>query len=500
MRVCACKAIVLCIMALCALTRLSVLTAQTGYFTVGGKSISVAAINRQIQTIQYETGIPAISLAVIDNNKVVFSNAYGYKEETKKNKIDQHTVFEACSLSKIFLLLVVHKLVDQGLFNLDTPMYRYMPYERLEHDARYKLITPRMILSHTSGIENWQSYNNPDTLEILSNPGEQFVYSGEGYEYLAKVIEKLLHKPYAAYITDMVLTPLQLKDTWLQYNSANGTPANYATGHSNFGEPVSKWKNLQPVPASGIHTVAADFARLLIAMFDKSQLSGNRIRDLLQPVLALEEQHAHFYMGAGFFMMYDNNDTIIAFSGNNSGFKAEMLYSTVHKRGLVFMTNSDRGALITKKLWELTAGLAIVPLYFEDNYAEQYPSTAFHLLKIFREKNAGAMFNEIEKLEKENKIGVKALNELGDLFMDYDKTIAGKLLKENTRLYPESPIAWGLLGKLYSQMNDYEAACTAYTKAHELKFDLWDLESELKKCRGKSADAAKRQPAANSKP
>lgn len=487
-----CEAVILCAIGLFGLTRFSALTAQTDYFTVGDKKIAVSAINEQVQQIRYETGIPAISLAVIDNNKVVFSHAYGYKELAKKNRIDDHTVFEACSLSKIFLLLVVHKLVDQGLFNLDTPMYRYMPYDPLEHDARYKLITPRMILSHTSGIENWRSYNNPDTLEIISDPGKQFVYSGEGYQYLAKVIEKLLHEPYESYITKMVLTPLQLKDTWLKYDNENGTPSNYTLGHSNFGVAGNKWKNQQPVPASGVHTVAADFARLLIAMFDKSQLSGNRIHDLLQPVLALEENNPHFYMGAGFFMIYGNSDTIVAFSGSNEGFKAEMLYSTIHKRGLVFMTNSDRGSLITKKLCALTAGLNIVPLYFEDNYIEQYPSTAFQLLKVFREKNADAMFAEIEKLKKQNMLGVKSLNELGDLFMDYDKAIARKLLEKNIAFYPESPIAWALLGKLYTQMNDHAAACSAYTKARELKFDLWDLEGELKKCSEKSVDAAKR--------
>jgi CubicO group peptidase (beta-lactamase class C family) len=482
----------LCIFSVVLFHSFATLSAQTQkYFTASGKKISIGSFNEEIERMLDETGIPALSLAVIDNNKVVFSNAYGYKQLKKKDRVNEKTVFEACSLSKIYLVYVVQKLVDEGLFDLDKPMYQYLEYEPLQHDPRYKLITPRMILSHCSGIENWKSYNNKDTLEIISNPGEKFVYSGEGFQYLAKVIALVLHKPYETYINEMVTKSLHLKTTFFKYTSQQSnpkhpeSPSNYAIGHDNFGGEINKWKNFEAVPASGVHTVASEFAELLISIFDKKNLSDNRIKNMLQPVVGLIDNNTSFYMGSGFFTIYGNNDTIVSFSGNNDGFKAEMLYSVVNRKGFVFFTNSDRGSLITKKLCEMSARLNMNPLFYDQGYNEQYPSAAFSLLKIYREKNADAMFNEIEKFITAGKIDVNTLNELGDLFMARDKSVSRKLLEKNVSLYPDSSDAYGLLGRVYYDTNEYELAYKSFSKAKELQFDLWDVDNDIKECRNK---------------
>ena len=80
-----------------------------------------------------DVGIPGLSFAVIDQNKVVYYNSFGYKyiEDGEKQTVDNETVFEACSLSKSFLVYAAHSMVDQGILDLDKPLHEYMKYQNL---------------------------------------------------------------------------------------------------------------------------------------------------------------------------------------------------------------------------------------------------------------------------------------------------------------------------------------------------------------------------------
>jgi CubicO group peptidase (beta-lactamase class C family) len=439
----------------------------------------------QINYIMHEVGVPGMSLAIIDNNQIVFSNVYGYKNLGKKEKVNKRTIFEICSLSKTFLAFVAHMLVEEGKLDLNKPMYQYLKNENLEHDSRYKLITPRMILSHCSGIENWKGENNPDTLEIMSTPGKLLVYSGEGYNYLAQVIEKILNQSYEEYITEMVIKPLQLKRTFLKYTEKNGlfhksSPTNYAVGYNFFGEEFQKWKNKKPIPAATINCNTEDYAKFLIAFFDKYHLSENRINDIIKPIARLEMNNT-FY-GQGFEVFYGKNDTIISHGGNNPGFKAWVFYSVVNNYGFVYLTNSDNGLFLAEKLAEISTGMNIHS-HFEKWPFPQYPSDGQRLLKIYNEKDSVAMFAEIEKLKSEGKMKVTTLNILGFMFLQKNEEILKRLLEDNIKLYPNSSFAYGVMAELSMSKGDYDVAIKNFAKAKELKFDLWDIEYNIKKCK-----------------
>ncbi|MFP3836070.1 serine hydrolase domain-containing protein, partial [Chryseobacterium sp. SIMBA_028] len=83
--------------------------------------------------------------------KIVYHRALGTANLETQLPLNNQSVFEAASLSKTVFAYFVLRLVDQGVLNLDTPLYKYMPYEDIADDERYKLITARMVLDHTSG-------------------------------------------------------------------------------------------------------------------------------------------------------------------------------------------------------------------------------------------------------------------------------------------------------------------------------------------------------------
>lgn len=450
-------------------------------FVVNGHRLTTDSFDRQVNTIINDVGVPGVSLAVIDNNEVVFSNVYGYKDLENKIKVDDNTVFEAASLSKTFLVYVVDKLLDEGKLDLNKPMYKYLENPRLAHDPRYKLITPRMILSHSSGIENWQRFNNPDTLEIVANPGERFVYSGEGFQYLAAVVDTILNKPYEQYIREMVLQPLQLKNTYPRYTDNGNFPTDYAIGYDNFGNKFNKWKNQGTVPASGMHMVARDYARLIVSIFDGKHLSGNRIKSIYQPVIPLSQDNSDIYFGLGLAVQYSPTDTIVFHNGSNDGFKSMMWYSVVHKCGLVILTNGDRENVMEKKICEISVNFNLDPYFKNDDY-QQYPSNACDLFKIYRQEDSARMFERIAELRMQGRLDVRTLNELGQIFSGNNKAIARKLLEENIQLYPESSIAYYSLGKFHMSVREYQSAYTDFKKAKDLNYDRFKIDAALSSC------------------
>jgi CubicO group peptidase (beta-lactamase class C family) len=473
---------------------------RNGYFLSNGQQVNIDAFNTAVKNMMDSVGVPGLSLAVMEDGKVVYYNTYGIRNREEGKKVDKTTVFEACSLSKSFLVFVAHQLVDEGRLDLDKPMYQYQWSDRLAHDPRYKLITPRMILSHSSGMENWGSEHNPDTLEILKDPGTEFVYSGEGYNYLASVISIILGQTYAEYVDQRIIQPLGLKGTYLNFTKKKTgpftkvTPQNYATGYSYFREPFGKWKNMRPVPSSGYNLTAKDYATLIVSLFNEKYLSPSRTREIYQPVVRAQKDDPLMFLGEGFEVIHTPHDTIITQDGSNPGFKAAVFYSVVNKRGFVFLSNYDRGASLAGRLNALTAALDIKHR-FEQDYSEQYPNKAADLFKVYRDKQAEGMFAAIEKLTQQHALGENTLNELAHTFLTCDDGITARLLEQNLALYPQSATAYQLKGELHMKMNAFDFAAKDFAKAIELGCKDREVGYELQEALRelKAADPAKRR-------
>src|SRR5690606_24148031 len=112
------------------------------------------------------------------------------------------------------------KLVENGILDLDTPLYKYLPLTEIS-DERHKLITAAMALSHTTGLPNWRYMSEGGQLDIKFTPGTQFEYSGEGYLYLSKVIAHLTGTTLQnldSVFQKMICAPLGLKHFYFNNN------------------------------------------------------------------------------------------------------------------------------------------------------------------------------------------------------------------------------------------------------------------------------------------
>ena len=123
----------------------------------------------------------------IRNYSIVYSKDGSSEYQNYGTGTTEHTVFELGSNGKTVAAYVALKMVDGGVFDLDTRIYQYLDPELQTDDPRLKEITLEQLLCHTAGFS--PSYELGVDKKIYSAPGEQFRYSGVGYIYLQNVIE-----------------------------------------------------------------------------------------------------------------------------------------------------------------------------------------------------------------------------------------------------------------------------------------------------------------------
>ena len=112
--------------------------------------------------------IPGLSIAVINDGKVVYHQTFGFANLEKKLPVTKKTIFEGASLSKSVFAFFTMKYVEEGRLDLDKPLYEYLPNADIAYDERYKKITARMVLSHRSGLPNWRENEEDKKLKIKS--------------------------------------------------------------------------------------------------------------------------------------------------------------------------------------------------------------------------------------------------------------------------------------------------------------------------------------------
>lgn len=160
-----------------------------------GTSINAHQIDSTVQYLMKEAKIQGLGLAVINKKKTVFIQSYGFRNKPKNELLDTASIMYGASLSKAVFGYLSMKLVQDKKLDLDKPLYQYLSkpiaeyeyFSDLKSDDRWKLITARMCLSHTTGLPNLRWFH-PTTgvedslgiMKIYLTPGTKYAYSGEG--------------------------------------------------------------------------------------------------------------------------------------------------------------------------------------------------------------------------------------------------------------------------------------------------------------------------------
>lgn len=187
-------------------------------------------MSKLILNLMNTAEVPGLSIATIHDGKIGWIGWFGVKDTKTAERVDTQTIFPAASLSKVVFAYGALKLVDEGKLDLDAPLSKYFP-AYVEQDDRVNLITARHVLTHRTGFPNWRPPGKP--LVIHFKPGERYSYSGEGFVYLQRAVEKITGQPLDQFMQMAVFGPLEMTNS--SYLWQEKFEAHAVAGHTESG-------------------------------------------------------------------------------------------------------------------------------------------------------------------------------------------------------------------------------------------------------------------------
>jgi CubicO group peptidase (beta-lactamase class C family) len=335
---------------------------------------SSQAIDAKIHALMTQTHANGMAVAVIDRGKVSYFQSYGIRN-AKSDALTTDTVMYGASLTKTVFAYTVMQLVDQGKIKLDTPLAadldnplptygpdpifpdKYGPYKDLADDPRWKQITPRMCLTHSTGFSNFFFIEPDQKLRIHFDPGTHFSYSGEGFILLQFVIE---HGRKAqglgldvGDLTHANFSRLGMTRTSLTWK--NGEDANVADGWNDQGQPQPHSDRKKVRAAGSMNTTISDMAKFTAALVSGDGLSPASRAEiskpslhiatanqfpLFQPDLPVNQQRKDLYAGLG-VVVFDGPQGHGFYKGGHDGQTANTMVCLEKSQRCVLILSND---------------------------------------------------------------------------------------------------------------------------------------------------------------
>jgi len=336
-------------------------------------SLSVFAQNEKaeadLRDIMKKLDVVGLSVAVVKKGEIIYANSFGLKNIETKAPLSNTDIFRIASISKSFSATSIMQLIEAGKLSLDDDFSDLVGFKIRNPKFPDKVITLRMIMSHTSSINDSQGYfaldainpsKNPDWAKCYSDyaPGSGYDYCNLNYNMVGTVIEKLSTERFDNYVKNHILNPLGL---YAGYNVDSLDASRFATLH----EYDATTKTFKPSPAAynprreeirnytmgystpifsptgGMKISATDLAKYMSMHMNIGKYQGKRIiskksAKLMQTKIADEE---------GYALALTNLDDLIpgkkmvGHTGSAYGLYSAMFFHPKEKFGIVVITN-----------------------------------------------------------------------------------------------------------------------------------------------------------------
>jgi CubicO group peptidase (beta-lactamase class C family) len=346
-----------------------------------------ADLLRHLPRLLELASVPGLALAVVDGSRV-WKRGFGCAVEDPAQAVSDETVFEAASLGKPLFAYAVLRLADAGRFDLDRPLYDYLPIPDA-NNARMRRVTARHVLSHTTGLPNWRK--EPGPLEPATDPGKEFSYSGEGFFYLQRVVEVAIDKPFGRFMREEVLDPLGMKQSsyvWmpefesrmaagydgqekrLDIQSAIGRRTLIIA--QEWGKPLPEWRYedsaravqlvnaqwpllpmyMDPNAAGSFLTTVTDYAKYLTRLVARPPQPGLDLLETTRRAMVTPQVRLNsaLHWGLGWGIQRDEQGEVLWHWGANNSFRNFVIADAVNGRAIVVFTNSENGPRIYERV------------------------------------------------------------------------------------------------------------------------------------------------------
>ncbi len=357
-----------------------------------GTTIDAATLTGRIEDLTRAANVQGLTVTVFNDGRTVYSRAFGHADLPAGRPLGTDTVFYGASLSKSVFAVLVMRLVERGVIDLDTPLQDHLDeplwknrgaswHENLgdlRDDPRYRRITARMSLSHTTGMPNWRWFEPDQRLRIHFEPGERYSYSGEGMVFLQIVLERLTGKPLEQLMREEIFGPYGM--TTSSYTWQPRFEANYAVGHRADGTVYPKDKDNAARAPSTLETTTEDYARFMEAVLRGEGLGPASWDEMFSPQVrirsrtqfgpgAREETDAHdaieLSYGLGWGLLRTPHGWGAFKEGHGDGFQHYSIVFPAKRLGVLLMSNSDNAESLFHHLLTVTIADTYTPLEWE---------------------------------------------------------------------------------------------------------------------------------------
>jgi len=335
-------------------------------------------VDKYVKDEMQKNHIPGMSVAVVSQGKVIFSQQYGMANVELSVPVNSNSPFKIASLTKPITAIAVMMLVEETKISLDSMLSHYLP----ELPSQWSSVTVRQALSHTSGIPDY--FESPDwswrnswrmdfTHEEFINmaskasmtfkPGTSMKYSNSGFYLLGMLIEKVSGSSYQEYLDQHIFKPLQMNAT--RRDTSEGIVSNRVSGYTFTNGSLKNAEYTSDTWAfseGGIITTALDLSKLDSALYTNKILKRSTIEQMWTPtrlnngkrgVIGDNGAGKPNYYGLGWFISDYHNHKLVLHGGEKPGYTSNYFRFTDDNLTIIVLSN-----LSSSPLYEIAGHIA----------------------------------------------------------------------------------------------------------------------------------------------
>jgi len=448
--------------------------------------------------------VPGLSIAVIQNYKIVDAKGYGVIAPGSSTPVTTKTLFQAGSISKPVAATGALSLVEQGKLSLDENVNNKLTTWKVPDNefTQTEKVTLRRLMSHTAGLTvhgfpgydvdtpvpsivqvlNGEKPANTDPIRVDIIPGTKSRYSGGGVTIEQLMMVDVTGKQFPTLMRELVLDKIGMTDSSYEQPLPPARSAMTAGGAYGDGKPVhGKWHIYPEMAAAGLWTTPTDLAKFAIEIALSKHGKANHIlsqkmtQEMLTPVMD--------DVGLGLFMEKDNPGQF-GHNGADEGFQALLTMNADTGNGVALMADSDNGISVMNYVLRRVA----------KEYAWTYkmqPDVAGDLFLIAKLKGTAKALAQYDALKQSKDGGSPAheaiLNSLGyRLLYGGKEQDAVEVFEKNVRDYPQSSNVYDSLGEAYMKVGKKDLAIQNYEKSLQMDPKNNNAVERLKKLKGEA--------------
>ena len=336
--------------------------------------------------------LPGIGIGVVQRGKLGWTHYEGFANADAKTPITAESVFPAASLSKQVFAYLALGLVDERKLELDKPLREYVKEDAPTGPLGEK-ITARHVLSHSSGLRNWRSEHGMEFAPAFE-PGTKFRYSGEGFYYLMRCVERITASGFEALVQERVMKPMDMNSSTYLWQALD--EGRWVAGHDRCspenntesrrklfaaiektGVPLAEWNhdriaselmklqdlketpmpnNMVPNSAASLLTTVSDYGTFLTHIVAPAggafEIRAETRAQMMKPRVRINKE---FAWGLGWGIQEDEGRKYLWQWGDNGEWKNFVLVHPESASAIVVFTNGDTGMRVAERVvWAAT--------------------------------------------------------------------------------------------------------------------------------------------------